>query len=172
MQVVFDGSVWTSYAQAALTTGELEPPLPDDAFRGQSNGLCGAAVDGTLFLITGTHTGQVPIRVSLHDEAPDLGDWEEIVEASLLPASGTAALAGWAENPAVRFAVPEPSYRARWNATGMDAGHQQDVADEADPAPDSYELMLWPAPAAPDAILRRTSAQASYWHDQGFKKFG
>lgn len=29
---------------------------------------------------------------------------------------------------------------------------------------DRYLLQLWPAPMAPDAILRQTSEHAAYWH--------
>lgn len=170
MDLVFDGLVWTSYAQATLTTGGAEPPLPDDAFRGQANGLCGASVAGALFLVTGTHTGRVPVRVLVDDVAPDLGDWEEAVEVSLVPAGPEAALAGWGSDPAVRFSLSADAYRVRWSAAGMDAGRDQDVADDDHPAQDSYELALWPAPVAPDAILRRTSRIAAYWHDDGFRR--
>ncbi|MDM4763665.1 hypothetical protein QT381_11665 [Galbitalea sp. SE-J8] len=96
MGALFDGLVFTSHAQLTLTTGLVEPPIPDLAFIGQENGLCGATVTGALFLITGTRTGWTPVRVSLWDEAPGLGEWEEVVEASLVPA-GEAAFAGWAE---------------------------------------------------------------------------
>lgn len=164
MRVLFDGLVFTSYAQLTLTTGMAETPIPNVAFMDQVNGLCGAAAAGALFLITGTHTGWIPVRISLWNERPGLGDWEEVVEASLTPAGG-AAFAGWAENPVARFDLPASSYRVRWNARGMDAGHAAEH-----PAPDSYELMLWPAPPSADAILRRTAAQASYWHDAGFTR--
>lgn len=167
--VVFDGLVSTSYAQMTLVTGWVEPPIPNDAFVGQVNGLCGAIVPGALFLVTGTRTGTIPVRIRLLDAAPELGSWEEIVEASLTPAGPQAAFAGWAADPAVRFDLPAPCYRVRWSATGMDAAHDR-VADEANPALDHFELALWPAPPAPDAILRRTSALAAYWHDQGFTR--
>lgn len=169
MRVLFDGQVFTSYAQMTLTTGMVEPPIPDVAFIGQENGLCGAAVAGALFLVTGTHTGWVPMRVSLWDEAPGLGEWEDVVEASLAPA-GEAAFAGWADDPVARFELPASSYRVRWNVRGMDAGHAQSNADAEHPAPDAYELMLWPAPYSSDAILRRRAAQAAYWHDEGFAR--
>ena len=34
-------------------------------FRGQANGLCGAAVPGLLFLITGLHTGHFGFMVDV-----------------------------------------------------------------------------------------------------------
>ncbi|GAA3803983.1 hypothetical protein [Cellulomonas soli] len=171
MGVVFDGVVWTSYAQLTVTTDLVGTPSPDEAFVSQVNGLCGAAVAGGLFLITGTHTGQVPVRVSVLDTAPSgLGEWDEVVEVNLRPATRHAALSGWADDPAVRFDLPADSYRVRWCASGMDAGHAQDVADDEHPAPDHYELMLWPEAPAADSIIRRTSAQAAYWHERGFTR--
>jgi hypothetical protein len=41
----------------------------------------------------------------------------------------------------------------------MDAGH-------ASTAMDVYGLWFWPAPPAPDAIIRQTSAVAAYWHTE------
>ena len=34
-----------------------------------------------------------------------------------------------------------------------------------EPLVDRYLLQFWPAPAAPDRIIRQTSASAAYWHD-------
>ena len=166
VKVIFNGPVWTSYGQLIFRTGSKALPLPTEAFLGQVNGLCGAAVPGTLFLVTGTHTGEIPLRVTLWESEPELGEWEEIVETSLIPA-GVAELSGWMSDPVLRFALPAPCYRARWNASGMDAAHD-DRLDEGDSAPDSYELMLWPAPPAQDAILSCISGQAAYWHEEGF----
>ena len=173
MVVVFEGLVWTSYAQLYLTTGRLEPPLPDEAFVGQANGLCGAAVTGTLFMVTGTHTGGIPVRVVVHDAAPEVGAWSEVVEVvevSLVPDGAQAILLGWGSDPSVRFALHGACYRARWSGSGMDEGRAHDVADASHPAADHYELALWPAPASADAIVRRTGATASYWHDSGFTR--
>jgi hypothetical protein len=167
MVVVFDGLVSTSYSQLTLTSGTGDPASPDEAFVGQSNGLAGGAVDGALFLVVGTHTGSIPVRVVVHDAPPPLGDWEEIVEVGFAPASPVAFLSGWAEDPSARFDLTAPEYRARWSAAGMDAAHDR-VADETTPALDRYELALWPEPASPDAIVRRTGPRAAYWHDAGF----
>jgi hypothetical protein len=168
MVVVFEGLVHSAYGQLYVTSGRVEPALPDEAFVGQVNGLCGGAVGGTLFMVTGTHTGSIPVRVVVEDVAPPLGEWEEIVEVAFRPAGPRAALMGWASDPSVCFDLPAATYRVRWSASAMDAGRRQDVADEASPAPDRYELAFWPAPAAPDAIVRRTGQAAAYWHDVGF----
>jgi hypothetical protein len=164
MPVVFDGTVWTHYSQLQLTTGAASVQDPRDAFDGQENGLCGASVPGALFMRTGIHTGHVPVRVSTLDTAPELGLWEEIVEASFQPEGPDAVLSGWSGDPAASFQLTAPAYRARWCASGMEEGRRQDVADEEHPAPDRYALYLWPAPASADAVVRRTSAVAAYWH--------
>lgn len=148
--------------------GAGEMPELEASFAGQANGLLGAATPGALTLITGTYLGDVPVHVVVLDKEPGLGDWEEIVEASFVPNGMYAALVNFEWSDGQLFELPAESYRVRLSASGMDEGFEQDVADEADPAPDSYELAFWPAPEAPDAILRQTSEQAKYWHEEGF----
>ena len=110
MRTVFSGGLWLSYAQMYVETGGLADMDDGDAdlaaaFAGQRNGLCGAAVPGRLWLITGMHTGTVPFTVEVHDSAPPVEDgWEEVVEASLGQAVVTVDLvrvtdeiAGWAD---------------------------------------------------------------------------
>jgi len=167
MTVVFDGIVWTAYSQLELVTPGAASIDPRDAFEGQANGLCGANVRGALFLVTGIHTGDVPVQVNVMDAAPGLGGWEEIVEVTFQPEGTEAVLCGWASDPTVSFQLDAPSYRVRWCASGMDEGKAQDVADETNPAPDRYAVYLWPAPVSGDAVVRRTSEVAAYWHDHG-----
>lgn len=168
---IFDGLVSTSYSQLWLVSGteaDLSDPLP--TFAGQSNGLCGGSVPGMVFLITGTHTGDIPVRIELLTARPELGDWQEVVEVSFTPTGPTVGLYGWAEGASVIFTLADSSYRLRWSASGMDEGKAQDVADENHPAPDHYLISLWPAAPSPDAVLRRTSATAGAWHDSGFPR--
>ncbi len=48
---------------------------------------------GTLWLTTGLHTGNVGFTVEVHDRAPPLdSQWEDVVEVSFHPASGSSAL--------------------------------------------------------------------------------
>ena len=75
MGQIFEGLAWTSYAQFYLLSGDAEPVMPGDAFVGKENGLCGGSVDGTALLITGTHTGLIPIGVQILDTPPTPGDW-------------------------------------------------------------------------------------------------
>lgn len=53
----------------------------------------------------------------------------------------------------------------RYCGWGMDAGHQSGPPMDGEPLVDRYLLQFWPAPPAPDEILKQTSAQAAYWHD-------
>jgi hypothetical protein len=167
MSVVFEGLVNTAYAQLYLTTGQAEIPNPDDAFVGQANGLSGATTPGAVFLITATHTGAIPVRIVLLDDEPAPGEWEEIVDVSLVPDRQDASFSGWAGDPSATFELPAGSYRVRWSGRGMDAARDM-TATEMEPALDAYELALWPAAIALDRIVRRTSAAAGYWHDGGF----
>jgi hypothetical protein len=158
-EVLLDKDVSVAYAQIYLesATGQMDGEM-DKSFRGQTNGLCGGAVPGLLFLMTGTHTGDVGFRVELHDQEPPLDEqWEEVVEAALLAVEGEAGLAEWAGSDWHPLPMPPGDYRVRYSACGMDEGHQNEEGDR-------YLLQLWPAPPAPDRIIRVTSANAAYWH--------
>jgi hypothetical protein len=144
-----------------------EPVYPDleACFAGQSNGLCGAAVPGVLFLNTGLHTGKVPFRTELHDGPPPGDGWQEIVEVSFQPA-GEVVLAEWGGGETWPLELARTPYRVRYCATGMDEGHDLDKRAGEDPAPDRYLLQFWPDPdgPAPDQVIRQTSEIAAYWH--------
>jgi hypothetical protein len=117
-----------------------------------------------LHLITGLHTGSVPLRVEWWPEAPPLDPtWEEVVEAPFDVPATDLALHAFDHSSDVRLPATGP-HRARYCGSGMDAGHDLDTTDEGEPAPDRYLLQLWPAPEAPDAVLRQTSETAEYWH--------
>jgi hypothetical protein len=163
VRVLFDGQIPVHYRFLFLQpSGEWA-----DLGRtrgGQVNGLCGAALPGVLAMTTGLHTGPVPVRIEAHDLAPPLtSEWEEVVEVSVAFASTDYCLTAF--EAAVE--VPAPglgSYRARWQAQGMDEARAADFRAEDEPALDRYLLQLWPAPPAGDAIVRQTSAAAAYWH--------
>ena len=159
--------VRVAYSQFYLTDGwDDEQPLMETAFPGQVNGLCGAGTEFGLELITGLHTGTVPVQVEFLDAEPVLeAEWEEAVEVSLRLSQPFVVVLGWAGESAHEIPVPAPGrYRVRYCASGMEAGREQDTVLEDETAPDRYRLQLWPAPAAPDAILRVTSPIAAYWH--------
>lgn len=147
--------------------GAGEMPELEASFAGQSNGLLGAATPGALAFTTGTYLGDVPVHVVVLDQKPELGDWEEIVEASFVPNGLYAALVNFEWSDGQLFELPAESYRVRLSASGMDEAFDS-VADESTPALDSYELAFWPAPEALDTIVRQTSDAAKHWHEEGF----
>lgn len=168
MRTLLSGDVWVHYGQIYVQSGDADPHVPDpelpDYFAGQQNGLCGAAVPGSLFLITGLHTGTVGFVVELHDHPPTLDDsWEEIVEVSFQPV-GDASLVGWGGEGHWPLELIETDYRVRYCSMGMDAGRAADTRADDEPRLDCYLLQFWPGPLGPDRVVKQTSAIAAYWH--------
>ncbi|GIF75610.1 hypothetical protein [Asanoa siamensis] len=164
MTVLFDGELHVHYRFVNLTE-EGEAPDLSRASGGQRNGLCGAAEPGALAMVTGLHTGEVPFVVTWHDTEPPVDDaWEEIVEVSFDPPSADLALSAFEDFHEIRLPSVQ-SVRARFCARGMDEAGDKDVRLADEPALDSYLLELWPAPPAPDRILKQTSMRAAYWHE-------
>lgn len=137
-----------------------------NAAGGQANGLCGAQYPGALAMITGLHTGTVPFELVVSDHEPAIGEeWEEVVEASFSAPQRHYLLRAFEDG--LEFDLPAAtSYRARYCALGMDEAHQGDVRMPDEPVIDRYLLQLWPAPPAPDAVVRQTSEIAAYWHKE------
>jgi hypothetical protein len=168
VRTLLSGDVWVHYGQIYVQSGQADRHVPDpelrEYFAGQQNGLCGGAVPGCLFLITGLHTGTVGFVVELHDQLPILDDsWEEIVEVSFQPV-GEASLISWAGEWQWPLELIETDYRVRYCATGMDAGRAADTRTDDEPELDRYLLQFWPVPPGPDRVVKQTSAIAGYWH--------
>ncbi|WP_203589995.1 hypothetical protein [Streptomyces sp. SID13031] len=154
------GPAWVSYAQIYVESTETWADL-HECFGGQQNGLCGAAIGGRLWLITGLHTGEVGFTVELHDDEPPVDEeWEEVVEASYRP-EGPTALNGWGGHGYWPLDLELIDYRVRYSAWGMEASEQSAGPMDGE----RYLVQFWPAPRAPDRVVRQTSAQAAYWHD-------
>jgi hypothetical protein len=160
VHVLFTGEIGVHYGFIWLLPEDDIGP-EDFGWGGQNNGLAGAAFPGRLSLMTGTHTGVVPLAVELHDAEPVLSDeWEDVVEVSFTSQETALTLAAFEEFEPVQ--LPEPgTFRVRYCASGMDEAHRMDTDG---PVPDRYLLQLWPASPAPDAVIRQTSEQAAYWH--------
>lgn len=167
MRTLFDGEFNVAYGQLYLD-GRADPetgaPELDACFAGQTAGLCGAAVPGHLFVLTGTHTGSVPLTVELHDAQPplDADAWDDIVEVSFASTSDDVALIDW-DGEHQSLAVSPGSYRVRYHCRGMDAASGHDRFDD-DPVEDEYLLQFWPAPTRCDRIVKETSRSGTYWH--------
>jgi len=161
---LYDGLLDVHYGFFDVCSGVEPDGELIDARRGQTNGLCGAKLDHRLAMVTGLHTGNIPLRIEWYPAEPAMDPkWEDVVEASLDITSTDGMLVSFEDDAELEF--PQTGWhRARYCAAGMDAGSDLDTLDEDELAPDRYLLQLWPAPAAPDAIVRETSKIASYWH--------
>ncbi len=165
MTELFAGNVEVQYGQAYIELDGKFNGFMDDCFLGQKNGLCGAQMPAILFLMTGLHTGVVGITITLFDADPGFEkSWEEIVEVSFQAPRGEITLMEWAADRGVGMAVPVGFYRARYQGRAMQAANELDTNINDTPV-DSYRLDLWPAPPAPDRIIKQTSTIAAYWHD-------
>jgi hypothetical protein len=164
--VVFDGRMDVAYMQAYVEPLEGGPEVNiDEAFRGQANGLLGAAQPGALRLTTGLTFGDVGFRLVIADQAPPLGaDWEDVVEVPFVPA-GPSCVSLQSGEVLCEFELQPVPHRVRYSARGMDAAQDYPVVAKDDPLVDHYELTFWPADPAPDEVVRRGSRCAAYWHD-------
>lgn len=86
-----------------------------DAWRGQINGLVGAAVPEVLRIRTGTHTGQVRVRMELHDSAPEPDGWPEVVEVDFASWVDDLTLSAFEEFDGP-VSLPPGTYRVRYAA--------------------------------------------------------
>ena len=165
MAVLFAQNINVNYGQAYL---ELAGPFDgsmEDCFRGQQNGICGAAASDVLFLTTGLHTGQVGFTINLFEADQGIDDrWDEIVEVSLLAPKSEISLVEWAAETGHKMLIIPGTYRARYHARGMQAGSDLDT-NTTTSAVDTYRLDLWKADRAPDRVIKQTSEIAAYWHD-------
>lgn len=165
MRTVMSGRARVAYSQIYVESGEDYAYL-HECFAGQRNGLCGAAVPGKLFLITGLHTGDVGFAVEVHDGMPSVEySAEEVVEVSYRPI-GDAALVTLegSGGPWPLELEPQVDYRVRYSAWNMDAGHQAGPPMADEPPVDRYLLQFWPARTAPDRVVKETGKEAAYSH--------
>ncbi len=166
MPIAFDQEIHVHYGQFYVEsrTGDFFWGLTE-CLGGQANGLCGAAVPGLLFLITGLHTGRTRVTVDLLDAPSPIADeWEDVVEASFRPATARVVLMQWAGEASWPLPLAAIDYRVRYIGNGMDRARGRDTLPAGEPLLDRYLLQFWPAPPAPDAVIRETSRCAAYWH--------
>ncbi|GAA2668583.1 hypothetical protein SAMN05428941_0959 [Streptomyces sp. 2114.2] len=141
-------------------------PVPSEACAGQTNGLCGAAVPGCLFLCTGLSSGKVALTVEVHGTAPPLDDrWEDVVEASFRPLTASTAVLPCGRGALCEWALPTADHRVRYCGRGMDGGAGAASATVRDAGPvGQYLLQFWPAPPTADRVVRQTSRSAAHRH--------
>ena len=164
VNALFDELLDVHYGFFSLCSG-VEPDPELEARVGQVNGLLGALVPGQLLLVTGLHTGQVPLRIEWSESTPALPgpEWEDVVEASWEVTEAEVELSSFEDFHDVT--IPQGGWhRVRYSASAMQAGKDLDTPDEDENAPDRYLIQLWPAQSDPDAIIREGSEIAGYWH--------
>ncbi|MCI3927878.1 hypothetical protein [Streptomyces sp. AN091965] len=168
MRTVYDGELRVHYRQFYVES-RLDISREEEIAHcaGQSNGLCGAANPGNLFLTTGLHTGRVGLTVEVHETEPSLDDqWEEIVEVSFRPASAETAVVPWGDGAVCSLDLPVTDYRVRYCGRGMDVTPDDELSVLDDgPVIDHYLLQFWPAEPAADQVIKQTTRSAAYWHD-------
>lgn len=140
------GSVPVAGHRFALAEGEV-PEAADFSV----NGLA-AVVPGGVVIRAGTAEGSVRVLLRVFEQPPplDVRAWDEVVEVSWRAAAGLASVTGPdapGDSRLRRATPPWPGdYRLRVHARG------RDDADEDE----GYELTVWPAPAAPGIVHKRT----------------
>jgi hypothetical protein len=165
-RVLLSGGVNVHYAQIYVQPPNAHTDMTG-ALGGQVNGICGASQEGHLFLVTGLHTGLVRLTVTLHENEPDLDpSWEEVVEVPFPHMADKLALVEWGSDDGHDLSIPPGTYRARYSARSMLGDWQ--ITEQNAPT-QTYSLDFWPAPLAPDAIIRVTGECAKYWHSEAAK---
>ena len=127
----------------ALTEGPL-----DSAVDFSENGLL-AVVPNGIAIRSGQESGSVSVLLSVLKEplavdasAPNVSDWDEVVEAGWQAPAGGASFGGG--DPA-HITPPWPGdYRVRVYARNRDEG------------PERYQVVVWSAPAAESVVLKHS----------------
>lgn len=151
--VLLDQEIGVEYGFLDLQSGQAGEIGPEDSpWRGQVNGLLGAADPEVLKIRTLVDTANVPVRVELHTDEPEPGDeWTDIVEAGFATWVDDLYLGGFDQHTEP-LDLPPGYYRVRRSSRG-------DGETE-----ESLLLQFWPA--ADDRVVRQSDG-AAYWHRVG-----
>lgn len=165
MATIFDGRINVHYGFWSISETDGDPGDLTAAFEGQTNGLLGGQVPGSLWARTGLHTGPVPLRVEVTDVAQPVAEvWEDVVEVSFQPPRA-ATLGAFEEFHELPDWPSETWLRARLHARSMDPARAADSLGHDEDPIDEYLLVVWPEDAPrPDEVLLRTSTIADHWH--------
>nr|WP_221374799.1 hypothetical protein [Actinoplanes polyasparticus] len=159
VEVLLDSEINVHYGFLTLCSAQTEEDDDTlvDAWRGQVNGLVGAAVPEMLRIRTDTHTGQVDVRIELHDGEPELSnDWSEIVDVWFASWVDDLTLSAF-EEFAGPVSLPPGSYQVRCAAVSEPTSGS---------SAEKILLQFWPA-AGTDRIVRQTGQIAAAWHRDG-----
>jgi hypothetical protein len=162
--IVYQGRLHVHYAQAYVLSAGCDMLRPEDAFAGQANGLCGAAVNDGIFLTTGLHTGYVNLVVSVFESAPEVDmSWDEIVESPWRVRTAPAHLEDWNGEFVCEIPLPAGTYRIRYCANNFGQAPEGN-GEEEENCVESYMLSFWPSAIVPDSVVKQTSEHAAYWN--------
>ncbi|MEV8550845.1 hypothetical protein AB0L04_13585 [Streptomyces glaucescens] len=153
------GLVPVQYHQFEIS--DEEGPAGPDLARAH-NGLVRVA-DGVITVMTGIHTGDIDVTVTLHDTEPAPGnsDWQEIVDISARSPSGELMIRGIMDDldeelPVLSFQGPG-DYRLRIHARGRDTA----VDHAPDQVTEWYLIQAWPARPNEVEVVRQTDHYGS-----------
>jgi hypothetical protein len=174
MVTLFSRFVEIEYSVLLINGSHSSVNFHAEGFVGQKNGLLGVSVADAIVLRFGMAAGDIHTHIMLADFAPDLeSKWEEVVEASW-SYSGEHELMLCEGTPADRvekIPLSAGTYRLRFCIMncGLEGSRWVNAALQKTPLgppepPESCELVLWPAPFAPEAILKVTQPVARAWH--------
>jgi hypothetical protein len=161
-EFVVEEGVW--YPGEADTFPEIE-----GGFKGQSNGLLGAGAPGGVWIDGPALYGKYAVRIEAFDSRPPVPAWcADVVEVSYDHPTAYLSMGSF-ESWADPLPLDPGTYRIRYCASGLDATVAETAEDEFDG--DDYRLyssrhlfQLWPAPSAPDEVVRTTSEFAAAEH--------
>lgn len=175
MQNLYNSALGVEYGQFYIIPDEdnfdVDAWDPDSAFENQQNGLCGAAVNGHVFFVTGIQNGTISVDVQLCEACPELDEsYEEITEVSLTVNTLPVFLSEWGSEETHQLDLAEGSYRLRYSIDGMNKDYDDEVEGEEywkSPLPGQRHLIqLWACEPGADQILKQTTSVAKYWHKQ------
>jgi hypothetical protein len=163
MRVLFRGTV-TIFGEPVYIESDEDECGTDRgaAFAGQEVGLCGAMMEGVVYVDAGGGD-EVALTLTLYAEEPEVGEchreWEEIVEVSFRPDSPDSRLLAYDGEFVCGFGLPEADYRVRYCARGLDLPYEDEAAGA------ELLLELWPCAPRPAALVRQTSGYAARSHE-------
>lgn len=149
--VLFDGGIFADYHQFYLTDADGGGDLPTDYTEGEFRDRI-ASADGVL-VVTTARNMTVPVRVELHDAAPDIdmAAADHVVLGSLRT-EGELVIAGCTDYlpDAARAKVPPGNLRAMVVFTGLGTLSEDGLDGE-----DRYAVHLWPSEETGVTVLRQ-----------------
>ena len=130
---------WIKLIAKVISGKHIEDELlPDTAFAGQTNGLCGPAQQGRLFFVTAIQNGAISLECELHAQEPVIkNEYQEIVEVSLVVGDEPISLCEWAHEETHKLKLNAGSYRVRYLVQGFDKDYDEERDED-----DSY----WKSP--------------------------